>query len=50
MKEHRRTHSRLPKNAHLDNFDPADALESLHMEIAQLETFARMPYRTPRRA
>lgn len=40
MKDHRRTHARLPKNAHLDNFDAADALESLHTEIAQLEAFA----------
>jgi hypothetical protein len=37
---HRSTRSRVSKNAHLDNFNPADALESLHIEIAQLEVFA----------
>jgi len=40
MSKHRSTRSRVPKNAQLDNFSPADALESLHMHVAQREVFA----------
>lgn len=36
----RSTHASVSKTARLDNFDPADALESLQTEIAQLEVFA----------
>jgi hypothetical protein len=42
MKEHRSTRSKVPKNAPLDNFNPADALESLHTEVVQLEAFAHL--------
>lgn len=40
MPKHRRTRLRVPNNAELDNFDPADALESLHTEIVQIEAVA----------
>ena len=37
MPKHRRTHVRVPNKPELDNFDPAEALESLHTEIVQIE-------------
>jgi hypothetical protein len=40
MRQHRRTAKTVPNNPHLDNFNPADALESLHTEIVELEAFA----------
>jgi hypothetical protein len=40
MREHRRPQGTVPNKAHVDNFDPADALETLHTEIVQLEAFA----------
>jgi hypothetical protein len=40
MRKHRRTSDTVPNNPQLDNFNPADALESLHTEIVQLEAFA----------
>ena len=40
MRVHRRTQDTVPNNPPLDNFNPADALESLHIEIVQLEAFA----------
>jgi hypothetical protein len=42
MSEHRSTRSKVPKNAQFDNFNPADALESLHTEVVQLEAFAHL--------
>jgi hypothetical protein len=42
MNTHRSTRSKTPKNQPLDNFNPADALESLHTEVVQLETFAHL--------
>ena len=42
MKTHRSTRSKIPKNHPLDNFNPADALESLHTEVVQLEAFAHL--------
>lgn len=40
MRKHRRTHARVPNKPVLDNFDPADALESLHTEMVQIEAIA----------
>jgi hypothetical protein len=40
MRQHRRTAKTVPNNPHLDNFNPADALESLHTEVVELEAFA----------
>jgi len=40
MRKHRRTAKTVPNNPHLDNFNPGDALESLHTEVVQLEAFA----------
>jgi hypothetical protein len=43
MRSHRRTAKTVPNNPPPDNTDPfdsADALESLHTEIVQLEAFA----------
>jgi hypothetical protein len=42
MKRHRSTHPKVPKNPPLDNFNAADALESLHTEVVQLEAFAHL--------
>jgi hypothetical protein len=42
MSQHRSTRSTVPKNRPLDNFNPADALESLHTEVVQLEAFAHV--------
>jgi histidinol-phosphate/aromatic aminotransferase/cobyric acid decarboxylase-like protein len=42
MSDHRSTRSTVPKNTQLDNVNPADALESLHTEVVQLETFAHL--------
>ena len=42
MSVHRSTRSRVSKNHPLDNFNPADALESLHTEVVQLEAFAHL--------
>jgi len=40
MHKHRRTHVRVANKPELDNFDPAEALESLHTEIVQIEAIA----------
>jgi hypothetical protein len=40
MPKHRRTHVRVANKPELDNFDPAEALESLHTEIVQIEAIA----------
>jgi hypothetical protein len=40
MHNHRNTQDTVPNNPQLDNFSPADALESLHTEIVDLEAFA----------
>jgi hypothetical protein len=40
MKTHRHPRARVPNKPHTDNFNPADALESLHTEIVELEAFA----------
>jgi hypothetical protein len=40
MRKHRHPRRTVSNNAHLDNFDPADALETLHTELVQLEAFA----------
>ena len=42
MKDHRSTRPKVPKNPPLDNFNPAEALESLHTEVVQLEAFAHL--------
>jgi histidinol-phosphate/aromatic aminotransferase/cobyric acid decarboxylase-like protein len=42
MRNHRSPRSTVPKNASLDNVNPADALESLHAEVVQLEAFAHL--------
>jgi hypothetical protein len=42
MKTHRSTRSKVSKNPPLDNFNPAEALESLHTEVVQLEAFAHL--------
>jgi hypothetical protein len=42
MNEHRSTRPTVPKNAPFDNLNPADALESLHTEVVQLEAFAHL--------
>jgi hypothetical protein len=40
MRQHRRTAKTVANNPHLDNFNPGDALETLHTEIVELEAFA----------
>ena len=45
MKTHRSTQPKVPKKPRSDNqepFSPATALESLHTEMVQLETFAHL--------
>jgi hypothetical protein len=42
MKQHRSTRATVPKIRPLDNVNPADALESLHSDLVQLETFAHL--------
>jgi len=42
MKQHRSTEDRVPNNARPDNFNPADALESLHAAILRAETLAQV--------
>jgi hypothetical protein len=42
MKSHRSTHGTVPKIRPLDNVNPADALESLHSDLVQLEAFAHL--------
>jgi hypothetical protein len=42
MRNHRSTVSTLPKIHPLDNFNPADALESLHGDLVQLEALAHV--------
>jgi hypothetical protein len=42
MSDHRSTRSTVPKIAPIDNFNPVDALESLHTEVVQLEAFAHL--------
>jgi hypothetical protein len=40
MSKHRRTHTRVSNNADLDNFNPADALESLRADMMGVEALA----------
>jgi hypothetical protein len=43
MKEHRHPQDRVSNDVHLDNpsnFNPAEALERLHLEIVQVEALA----------
>jgi hypothetical protein len=40
MRKHRRTAPTVSNNPPLDNFNPCDALESLHTDLVQLEAFA----------
>jgi hypothetical protein len=40
MQSHRRPQRTLSNKAHSDNFNPADALESLHTRITELEAIA----------
>jgi hypothetical protein len=40
MRQHRRTAKTVPNDPRPDNFNPGDALESLHTEIVELEAFA----------
>ena len=40
MSKHRNTQARVPNKAHLDNFNPADALESLYADMIQVDAFA----------
>src|SRR4051812_6904340 len=42
MNEHRSIHFTVPKNASFANFNPADALESLHTAVVPLEAFAHL--------
>jgi hypothetical protein len=42
MNMHRSTRPKVSKNRPPDNFNPADALESLHTEVVQLEAFAHV--------
>jgi hypothetical protein len=42
MNHHRNAQSRVPKNAQLDNFDPADAFESLYTQLVELEVCAHL--------
>jgi hypothetical protein len=40
MRQHRHPRRTVPNNPSPDNFDPADALETLHTEIVQFEACA----------
>lgn len=40
MPQHRRPQRTVSNKAHPDNFNPADALESLHTRITELEAIA----------
>jgi hypothetical protein len=40
MTDHRNPRDSVSNDVHVDNFDPAEALESLHLEVIQLEAFA----------
>jgi hypothetical protein len=42
MSDHRNPRPKVPKNPPLDNFNAADALESLHTEVVQLEAFTHL--------
>jgi hypothetical protein len=42
MLKHRRTQDRVPNNAHVDNFRPFDAIETLHAAILRVETIAQV--------
>jgi hypothetical protein len=42
MSEHRNPQDTVPNNAQLDNFRPADALESLHAAVLRVETIAQV--------
>ena len=42
MRQHRRTQDTVPNKAQDNNFDPADALESLHAAILRVDTIARI--------
>lgn len=40
MSTHRRTQLRVPSKAQPDNFNPADALESIYADLIQVDAFA----------
>jgi hypothetical protein len=40
MSKHRHPQDSVANNAHVDNFNPADALESLYAEMISVEAFA----------
>ena len=42
MSVHRNPQDTVPNNAQLDNFRPADALESLHAAVLRVETIAQV--------
>ena len=42
MNRHRSTQDTVPNNPHLDNFDPADALERLHGAILRVQTLVHV--------
>jgi hypothetical protein len=42
MRQHRRTQDTVSNNLHDDNFDPADALESLHAAILRVATLVHV--------
>ena len=40
MSNHRNPQDSVSNDVHVDNFDPAEALEHIHLEIIELEAFA----------
>jgi hypothetical protein len=40
MSDHRRAPARVPNKAQHDNFNPADALESVYADLIQVDAFA----------
>lgn len=40
MNHHRNTKARVPRNAQHDDFNPADALESVYADLIQVDAFA----------
>ncbi len=40
MRSHRNPESRVSNKAHVDNFDPGDALEQLYAELVEVEALA----------
>jgi hypothetical protein len=40
MPKHRRTQARVPNKAQHDNFNPAEALESVYADLIQVDAFA----------